>query len=350
MLGKTAKFNYPNYKKDLNMTKINKLIALCAIPMMAMSAYANAAKTMRVSIGVPESHFEYVGMKMFESYVEKATENSIDVKIFANNQLGTDQEALEGIKQNIIQMNLPDPAVLANIVKEFNILSLPFIFPSEEVANKVVDGEWGKELSSKLKAAGYVGLGYGNFGFRHVSNNTRPIKTVADLKGLKLRTMQNSSHLDAFRALGANPTPMAFSELFSSLQQGVVDGQENPYTNIYSQRLYEVQKYISNTGHVYSWVVFVVGQKFYNSLSTTEQEALNEGARIAINHMRASVHKQDKESLQKMIDAGIQYSELSPEAKAEMLKLVTPVVKKYADEINPELYLGLTKAVDSFKK
>ena len=348
MLGIIAKFNYPHYKKDLNMKKVNKLITLCAISMMAMSA--NATKTMRVSIGVPESHFEYAGMKMFESYVEKATENSIDVKIFANNQLGTDQEALEGIKQNIIQMNLPDPAVLANIVKDFNILSLPFIFPSEEVANNVVDGEWGKELSSKLESAGYVGLGYGNFGFRHVSNNIRPIKTVADLEGLKLRTMQNSSHLDAFRALGANPTPMAFSELFSSLQQGVVDGQENPYTNIYSQRLYEVQKYISNTGHVYSWVVFVVGQKFYNSLSTTEQKALNDGARIAINYMRESVHKQDKESLQKMIDAGLQYNELSQETKAEMLKLVTPVVKKYADEINPQLYLDLTKAVDSLKK
>ncbi len=163
------------------------------------------------------------------------------MQIYPSNQLGNDQEALEQIKFNAVQMNLPSPAVLGNIVKDFNILTLPFIFPNEEIANQVVDGEWGKMLSSKLEKAGYVGLGYGNFGFRHVTNNVRPISKVSDMDGLKLRTMQNRAHLDAFRSLGANPTPMAFSELFSSLQQGVVDGQENPYTNIYSQRLYEVQ-------------------------------------------------------------------------------------------------------------
>nr|WP_277422701.1 TRAP transporter substrate-binding protein [Photobacterium sanguinicancri] len=242
--------------------KLSKIAALAAVPLMAMSLHVQA-KTMRIGIGVPESHFEFAAMQKFEKYVEDNTD--ISVTIYPSNQLGNDQEALEQIKFNAVQMNLPSPAVLGNIVKDFNILTLPFIFPNDDVANQVVDGEWGQELSSKLEKAGYVGLGYGNFGFRHVTNNVRPIKTIADMDGLKLRTMQNKAHLDAFRSLGANPTPMAFSELFSSLQQGVVDGQENPYTNIYSQRLYEVQKYVSDTGHVYSWVVFVVGKKFYDA-------------------------------------------------------------------------------------
>ncbi|MUI55196.1 DctP family TRAP transporter solute-binding subunit [Aliivibrio fischeri] len=329
--------------------KLNKLFSLCAVSMIAVSSYANAAKTMRIGIGVPESHFEYAAMKKFEEHVEQATNNSIDVKVFANNQLGNDQEALEAIKQNIVQMNLPSPAVLANIVKDFNILSLPFIFPTEDIANQVVDGEWGQKLASKLERAGYVGLGYGNFGFRHVTNNTRPIVTAKDFDGLKLRTMQNKAHLDSFRALGANPTPMAFSELFSSLQQGVVDGQENPYTNIYSQRLYEVQKYVSNTGHVYSWVVFVVGKRFYNGLSEEEQTALNDAAKIAIDHMRISVREQDKQSLQNMIDAGLVYTEISPEEKAKMREIVAPVVQQFADDINPELYRELTATVDSLQ-
>jgi tripartite ATP-independent transporter DctP family solute receptor len=298
---------------------------------------------MRIGIGVPESHFEFVAMKKFEKHIEDNTE--IDVEVYPSNQLGSDLEALEQVKFNATQMNLPSPAVLGNIVKDFNILTLPFIFPDENIANQIVDGEWGKELLSKLDNAGYVGLGFGNFGFRHVSNNVRPIEKVADMKGLKLRTMQNKAHLDAFRALGANPTPMAFSELFSSLQQGVVDGQENPYTNIYSQRLYEVQKYVSNTGHVYSWVVFVVGKKFYDGLTTKEQKTMQEAARIAIEHMRISVKSQDEKSLQNMIDAGLIYTPLSVEVKSEMHEKVAPIVEKYAAKINPELYKKLTKEV-----
>ncbi len=330
--------------------KLKTLLTACALPMLAVSVHANAAKTMRIGIGVPESHFEYVAMEKFEQHVESATNNSIKVTVYPSNQLGSDQEALEQIKFNAVQMNLPSPAVLGNIVKDFNILTLPFIFPTEEIANQVVDGEWGQELSSKLDKAGYVGLGYGNFGFRHVTNNVRPIQTLEDFKGLKLRTMQNKAHLDAFRALGANPTPMAFSELFSSLQQGVVDGQENPYTNIYSQRLYEVQKYVSDTGHVYSWVVFVVGKKFYDGLTEQEQTALQEGAKIAINHMRSAVKDTDEQSLQNMIDAELTYTPIDPAVKAEILEKVTPVVQEYADKINPDLYKKLTQQVAQLQK
>ncbi|ENC6719923.1 TRAP transporter substrate-binding protein [Vibrio harveyi] len=326
--------------------KLSKIAALAAVPLMAMSLHVQA-KSMRIGIGVPESHFEYAAMQKFEQYVEENTD--ISVTIYPSNQLGNDQEALEQIKFNAVQMNLPSPAVLGNIVKDFNILTLPFIFPNDEVANQVVDGEWGQELSSKLDAAGYVGLGYGNFGFRHVTNNVRPIKSIEDMNGLKLRTMQNKAHLDAFRSLGANPTPMAFSELFSSLQQGVVDGQENPYTNIYSQRLYEVQKYISDTGHVYSWVIFVVGKKFYDGLTADEQQVMQQAARTAINHMRISVKAQDEKSLQGMIDAGLVYTPLSPEVKAEMHERVAPVVQKYADRINPELYKKLTEEVSKLQ-
>ncbi|MGD8172717.1 TRAP transporter substrate-binding protein [Vibrio sp. TRT 21S02] len=322
--------------------KLHKIAALMSVPLMAMSMQVQA-KNMRIGIGVPESHFEYAAMQKFEKHLEDNTD--IDVTIYPSNQLGNDQEALEQIKFNAVQMNLPSPAVLGNIVKEFNILTLPFIFPTEDIANQVVDGAWGQELSSKLAKAGYVGLGYGNFGFRHVTNNSRPIEKLADFDGLKLRTMQNKAHLDAFRALGANPTPMAFSELFSSLQQGVVDGQENPYTNIYSQRLYEVQKYVSDTGHVYSWVVFVVGKKFYDGLTAKEQKTMQEAARMAIEHMRVSVKAQDEKSLQSMIEAGLTYTPLAPEVKAEMLQKVAPVVQKYADKIDPELYKKLTEEV-----
>lgn len=328
--------------------KLKKIINILAVSIL-VSSFASQAKEqkMRIGIGVPESHFEYTAMKKFEKFVEENTQ--INVEVYASNQLGNDQEVLEQIKFNAVQMNLPDPAVLANFVKDFNILTLPFIFPNEDVANQVVDGEWGKELLSKLDKAGYVGLGYGNFGFRHVTNNIRPIKDISDFNGLKLRTMQNKSQLEAFRSLGANPTPMAFSELFSSLQQGVVDGQENPYTNIYSQRLYEVQKYISDTGHVYSWVVFVVGKKFYDGLTENEQKTLNQAARISIDYMREEVKKEDEKSLKSMIEAGLIFTRISPEVKAEIRERVAPVVQKYGDEINPNLYEKLVTEVNKLQ-
>lgn len=330
------------------MKKYLTSVAIGTLSLLALAGCGNnesEVKVMKVGIGVPESHFEFKAMQSFADYVEKQTEGKLDVQIYPSNQLGNDQEVLEAITLNTAQMNLPAPAVMGNIVKEFNILELPFIFPTEDVANKVVDGQWGQELLGKLENAGYVGLGYGNFGFRHVTNNVHPITQLSDFKGLKLRTMQNRSHLDAFRALGANPTPMPFSELFSSLQLGTVDGQENPYTNIYSQRLFEVQKYASDTGHVYSWVVFVVGKKFYDGLTVEQQKVLQDAAVIAKNEMRAAVRAQDEQSLQKMIEAGVQFHKLSESAKVEIRDAVAPVVKQHGDQIDPVFFAELQQKV-----
>ncbi len=307
-------------------------------------------KTMKVGIGVPESHFEYAAMVKFKEHVEQETNGSIKVQIYPATQLGNDQETLEAIKTGTVQMNLPSPAVMANFVKDFNILTLPFIFETQEIADEVTSGEWGQKLLKKLEAAGYVGLGFGDFGYRHTTNSKRPIETVDDFKGLKIRVMQNPAHLDVFRALGANPTSMAFSEVFSSLQQGVIDGQENPLKNITSNKLHEVQKYLTLDGHVYDWVIFVVGKDWYDGLTPEQQKALQEGAQIAGEHMRNAVKEEDAEALQVMKDAGIQVTELTPEAKEEMKAKVQPVVEKYGKEINEELYQELLDAIADASK
>lgn len=308
------------------------------------------AKVMKVGIGVPESHFEYKAMVKFKEHIEQNTDGAIKVEVYPSNQIGVDKEVLEAIKLGSAQMNLPSPAVLGNFIKDFNILSLPFIFPTQEVADKVTEGEWGKELLAKLDAAGYVGLGFGDFGFRHITNNVRPIEKIEDFNGLKIRTMQNPAHLDVFRALGANPTPMGFNEVFSSLQQGVIDGQENPLKNIYSNKLHEVQKYLTLDGHVYSWVVFVVGKDFYNGLTPEQQTTVQEAADIAIKHMREAVQEEDAESLKAIKEAGVQVNEITPEVKQQMKEKVQPVVEKYANDINAELYQKLTEEVEKYSK
>lgn len=241
-------------------------------------------------------------------------------------------------------MNLPDPAVLGTFVKEFQFLSFPFIFDSQEKAMEVCNGEWGQELLKKLEKAGYVGLGFGPFGFRHVTNNAREIKTLEDFKGLKIRTMQNPLHLRVFRALGANPTPMPFSELFSALQQGVVDGQENPMMNIYSQKISEVQKYGTMTGHVYSWVVLVVGKNFYDSLTPEQQTIMQESADIAIAYMAESVAKDDETAREEMAKTGLVFVEPSEEFKTKIKEIVAPILEKEGDKINKDMYKKLKEA------
>ncbi len=319
-------------------------VALVGISSTAIS-WAAPAKIMKVSIGVPESHFEYQAMNQFKAYVEEKTKGEIIVQIYGSNLLGNDQEALEAIKLNSVQMNLPAPSVMGNMVKEFNLLELPFIFPDEATANRVVDGAWGTALLGKLDKAGFVGLGFGNFGFRHVTNSIRPITQLDDFKGLKLRTLQSRAHLDAFRALGSNPTPMPFSELFSALQLGTVDGQENPYTNIYSQRIYEVQKHISDSGHVYSWVVFVVGKKFFNGLTPEQQNIMREATQVAVDQMRKAVTTQDQESLKAMIDKGLIFTPIPSETKAAMRKAVQAVVEEHANKISTEMYQALQQEI-----
>lgn len=325
--------------------KLKSLFCALAIG-VALSAPAHAApKTMKVGLGVPESHFEVRAMKEFKKYVEEKTQGEILVDLYPATQLGNDKEVLEAIKVNVAHMNLPGPAVLGNFVKDFSIVSLPYLFATQEIADKVCDGPWGQKLLSKLDAAGFVGLGFGDFGYRHVTNNVRPITRLEDFKGLKLRVMQNPSHIAVFRSLGANPTAMAFSEVFSALQQGVIDGQENPLKNITSNKLTEVQKHLTLTRHVYEWIIFVVGKRFYDGLTPEQRKTLQEAAIIARDYMRNAVVADDAEALEEIRKAGLVVTELTPGEFARIQETATKTVVEEANKINPQLYKELVEAI-----
>lgn len=308
-----------------------------------------AANVMKVGLGVPESHFEVRGMRLFEKYVEEKTNGEIEVELYPATQLGNDKEVLESIKVGIAQMNLPGPAVLSNFVKDFSIISLPYLFDNVDIANRVVDGKWGKDLLQKLNKAGFVGLGYGNFGYRQVTNNKRPITKLEDFKDLKLRVMQNPSHIATFRKLGANPTAMAFSEVFSALQQGVIDGQENPLKNISSNKLHEVQKYLTLTDHAYEWVVFVVGKKWYDKLTPKQQQVLQEASDIAIKYMCEAVEQDDAEALEEIKSAGVQITVLDPAEKERIHKVAYEEVTAQGNKVNAELFKSLNEAIEQAK-
>ncbi|WP_277296393.1 TRAP transporter substrate-binding protein [Succinatimonas hippei] len=331
--------------------KFSKVLIALAVSLSVggLSNTANAAINMKVGLGVPENHFEVRGMRLFEKYVEEKTGGEIQVDLYPSTQLGSDKEVLESIKVGIAQMNLPGPAVLGGFVKDATILSLPYLFDTQEIADKVVDGPWGQALSKKLEKAGFVGLGYGDFGYRNVTNNVRPITKLEDFHGLKLRVMQNPSHIAVFRALGANPTAMALPEVFSACQQGVIDGQENPLKNISSNKFHEVQKYLTLSQHAYEWVLFVVGKRWFDKLTPEQQQIIQEGCDIAKDYMRKAVQQDDAEALEEIKAAGVQVTELTPEEAKRIKDTAWKVVEEEGDKVNKEFFAELLQAIDEAK-
>ena len=331
--------------------KFSKVLIALAVSLSVggLSNTANAAINMKVGLGVPENHFEVRGMRLFEKYVEEKTGGEIQVDLYPSTQLGSDKEVLESIKVGIAQMNLPGPAVLGGFVKDATILSLPYLFDTQEIADKVVDGPWGQALSKKLEKAGFVGLGYGDFGYRNVTNNVRPITKLEDFHGLKLRVMQNPSHIAVFRALGANPTAMALPEVFSACQQGVIDGQENPLKNISSNKFHEVQKYLTLSQHAYEWVLFVVGKRWFDKLTPEQQQIIQEGCDIAKDYMRKAVQQDDAEALEEIKAAGVQVTELTPEEAKRIKDTAWKVVDEEGNKINKEFFAELLTAIDDAK-
>lgn len=322
-------------------------IAAAAFVLFALPAQA-AVKVLKAGIGVSEQHYEFKAMEAFKAHVEAKSGGNMRVELFPNSMLGSDLEVLDAIKIGTVQMNIPTPSVLGNFVKEFRLAELPFLIPSLDVAYKVADGPWAAKLMTKLEPIGFHGLAIGDFGFRQISNNIRPIKTMKDLQGLKIRVMQNAVILDSFRALGSNPTPMGFGEVFSALQMGTIDGQENPYANTFQSRLYEVQKHISDSSHMYSWGVLVIGKKFYDGLTPDERKIVDDGAVVFKDYMRKASKEDEATALDKMVKAGVTFTPISPEVRKEMQAAVAPVIQKHGAAISAESFAELSAEVKKY--
>jgi tripartite ATP-independent transporter DctP family solute receptor len=304
-------------------------------------------KTIRAGIGLNDQHPQYLGLVKFKELVEERSNGSIKVETYHSGQLGDDRTMTEALQLGTQEVTIPSTAPLANFVPEFSVFDFPFLFPNEQVADKVLDGEIGQSLLDKLEAQNLVGLAYWENGFRNLTNSVRPVASAEDFKGLKIRTMENDLHLDAFKALGANPTPMAFTELFTAMQQGTVDGQENPFATIYLQKFYEAQSHVSNTNHIYSPFVFLMSGTFYNSLTEEQQQIVSEAAIEARDYQRTLNREANAQYLAELQTAGMTYTEITPEAYQEMVKIVQPVIDRYAESIGRELVDKVYEAIEA---
>lgn len=219
------------------------------------------AKIIKAGIGLNDQSPQYKGLLKFKEILEAESKGRYEVNLFASSQLGDDTKMMTSLRAGTLEMTCPSTAPIAGLDKKWMVFDLPFLFPDEEVADKVLDGPFGQQYLTSLADHGIIGMAFWENGFRQLTNNVHEIKTPADLKGLKIRTMENPVHLATFRGMGANPTPMPFGELFSALQQKTIDGQENPSTSNFLQKFYEVQKFSTLSNHFYSPFVFMYSKK-----------------------------------------------------------------------------------------
>jgi tripartite ATP-independent transporter DctP family solute receptor len=268
---------------------------------------------LKLGHGTSTTSLYHLGSEKFKELVEAKTNGAIKVEIHSDGSIGHDKDLINYMKMGTVQAGMIGVEPLVGIAPKFAVIGLPYIFPTRDAAYKVLDGELGAEMAAELpKNHGMRILGYFENGFRNVSNSKNEVISPADLAGLKLRTPQSPVSLAIFKALGANPTPMSFGELYTALEQKTVDGQENPLAIIYFNKLHEVQKYISLTGHMYSPMVLAISEKTWGELSAEQQKAVQEAANEARDYERKLSADQEADLISKLKAEGVQVTEVDP--------------------------------------
>jgi TRAP-type transport system periplasmic protein len=307
------------------------------------------SKVMKLAIVTSEERSLTKGLVKFGEIVESKTNGAIKVEVYPNGQLGGDREVFEALQLGSIQGTSMSTGPIAQFSSKFNIFDLPFLFPTAEIAYEILDGQIGSDLLKELESQNVIGLNYWENGFRHLTNNVKEVKSPEDVEGLKIRTLENDLHMDIWKELGANPTPMAFTELFAGMQQGVVDGQENPVGNVTGNKFYEVQKYLTKTGHVYNASPFLISKDFWDSLTDEEKEIMKEAAEEAKVYQRELNQQEDEDGFKAVTENGMTVTDLSAEEKEKFFEKVKPVYDKYAPEIGQEFVDEVLAEIEKLK-
>jgi tripartite ATP-independent transporter DctP family solute receptor len=330
-------------------------LALClglASAVMAGTADFASAEIKSRSIKLPIvnniEHPQGVGAKKFAELIEQKSGGKIKVRVYAGGTLGGEQQVASAMQGGTIEASMMAPAQLVGNFKDFLVLDFPFAFANEREADIVLDGPLGRKLLEPMPARGLVGLVYMEQGYRSITNSKRPIEKLEDIQGLKIRTILNPLYIDMLNALGANAVPMPFPELYTALETGTVDGQENPYSTVEASKFDEVQKYFSNTRHIYNSQLLLVSKKFWDQLSDEEKKIFEDAAVETRDYQRKVAREMDEKSRQTLVKNGMQINDIAPEEIARMREKVKPVVDKYAaqvgEDLTKELYAEIEKA------
>jgi TRAP-type transport system periplasmic protein len=311
-----------------------------AIAVASVSS-VGAQERLRIAGNFAPDHSSSIAMQQFKKEVDSASKGTLVIEVFDNMQLGGAQENVTQTRAGTIHMAWVGMAFLSRTVPELEAVSLPFLFPSREVAYKVMDGPVGDLIEAKMADKGFASMGFMELGARQVTNSVRPIRTMADLKGLKIRMQPNETHLATFRALGANPLAMDIKEVYSAMEQKVIDGHENPYALILTSRFNEVQKHVSNTAHFFDFIAVVANKRRFEALSPEHRQIVRTAMANAIATQRVTAAKADAEALAELQRKGMTYTAM-PESERDAMRRATAGV---VDEIRKRVGSALVDQV-----
>ena len=302
--------------------KLSKLVIGLSLA-VGFIASAAAQTTMRISISIAQNSHQGVAIDTFAKEVEKRTAGRYKVQTFYSGSLGGERESIEAVQLGTQALAFSSSGPVPNFVPETKILDIPFLFRDKAHARAVLDGPIGQELLAKFDAKGFKALAWGENGMRHMTNSKRSINGPEDVKGLKMRTMENPVHVAAYKGLGIVTTPMAFPEVFTALQQGTVDGQENPLSVIMASKFDQVQKYLTLTGHVYSPGIFLMNKEAFDKLSAADKQAFLDAAKEGVKANRARVDEDDAKGVTELRSKGMTVVENVD--KSKFVAMLAPV-------------------------
>ena len=318
---------------------MKRLMIKTLLAAVAATAFGTAfaqERTIKFANQNTKGHPIVMGMEKFAEIVAAKSGGKIKVNLFPGGSLGSDQANVSAMQGGTLEMASMNSGIFAAQVKEFAIFDFPFMFGNTKEADAVMDSAFGKKLHTKLEEKGLVGLGYYELGFRNITNGKRPINKVEDLEGLKLRVIPNPINVDWVKALGANPTPLPWPEVYAALEQKAVDGQENPVATINSAKLYEVQKHMVLSNHQYNPQSVVISKKFWDKLTPAEQKILSEAAIESAKYQREQSRSQAAGILDNLKKNGMQVTELPAADMAKLRDKMRPVTAKYAVSVGQE--------------
>lgn len=307
------------------------LVAL--LPVTAVQAQDIKERSFKFALQNPKGHPLEQGAAKFGELVAAKSGGKLKVNVFAGGALGGDAANVSALQGGTIEFVMLNSGILASQVKDFEVYDFPFMFANAQEADAVVDGPFGQKLHAKLQDKGIVGLAYTELGFRNITNSKRPIAAVDDIAGLKLRVIPNAINVDWVKALGANPTPLAFPEVYAALEQKAIDGQENPLSVILANKFYEVQKYLALTNHQYNPQSIIFSKKVWDTLSGAEQKILQDAAAEAARFQRQVNREAVAGQLDALKKAGMQVSEFSAVEQAKLRDKLKPVIDKHGAAI-----------------
>lgn len=326
---------------------------LCASTLLLSAGYAQAEEINRHNFKIAfvqaKDHPHGLGAQKFADLIKEKSDGKMKVMVFASGTLGGDAQVISSVQGGTVDMTLVTPGLLSGIEKGFALYGLPFLFQNSAEVDAVLDGPAGQNLLTKLEPHGIVGLGYWDHGFRHVTNSKHPVTKFEDIKGLKLRLQQIPTAIESFRALGANVVPLSFTELYTAMETRTVDGQENPLPAIETSKFYEVQKYLSLTGHFYDPLVAIFSKRTWNKLNETEREIVRSASLEAQAYERKVSRDMAVTSREALAKYGMQINEVAPEEIERMREQVRPVVDKLIAEYGPELMAEMNAEIEKVR-